>query len=90
MTTVQLPSRSLMNRGLKFDPGLSRTHTDNQVINTCVLGPYTLVSRAFPDAAVFPDSHESTRQFSTSIRINTDLHGGYTVHRPNNPGYDAC
>ncbi|KAH3799835.1 hypothetical protein DPMN_087651 [Dreissena polymorpha] len=69
-TAVQLPSRSLKDMGLNCVPGLSRTHTDNQGINTVILEPYTAVSgpltaatRTIPDGVYIPNRHGSTWQF---------------------------
>ena len=59
-TNVQPPAWFLMVRGLKCVPILSKTHTDNQDINTAVRGPYTAAAWIVPDFAMFPERQRST------------------------------
>ncbi|KAH3881619.1 hypothetical protein DPMN_005545 [Dreissena polymorpha] len=62
---------------------------------TAVLGPHTTATSTIPDGAIIPDRHGSIRQFCKvpgaprtlsdvpgPTRIDTELHGGYTFHIP--------
>ncbi|KAH3820056.1 hypothetical protein DPMN_121800 [Dreissena polymorpha] len=62
-----------------------RTQMDNKCINTAVPGLYTVTTRSIQNAAIFPNSHGSTRQLRTfqNCRVGllerpmtfTDRHG---------------